>query len=359
LRGRFIETRARKAIADIFAIANAAALPSSTVHDFLVSWLKRKQLEADENTAARYASIVSQFRKHIGPKAGWDIASISAADITGFRDALAERLAPGSVNLSVKVLRIAFGQARRDGLVDVNQAERVTLLKRRDEAIRRPFTLDELRRLLAAADEEWQGMILFGIYTGQRLGDIATLDWRNVDLQNGELRLVTGKTGRRQIMPLAAPLVRWLESASTGNEPEAPLFPGANAIMVRQGRAGGLSNQFACILAAAGLAPKKSHHAKVGSRKGRGASRQQSELSFHSLRHTTTTLLKSAGVSDAVAREFVGHDSAAVSANYTHIPVTTLKSAVDKMPDVFSIKVEPEPQPPNPCELAPAAESRS
>ena len=64
-------------------------------------------------------------------------------------------------------------------------------------------------------------------------------------------------------------------------------------------------------------------------------SREQNELSFHSLRHTATTLLKSAGVSDAVTREFIGHDSAAVSKGYTHIPTDILKKAAAKLPNIL------------------------
>jgi len=59
------------------------------------------------------------------------------------------------------------------------------------------------------------------------------------------------------------------------------------------------------------------------------------EISFHSLRHTATTLLKSAGVSDAVPREFIGHDSPTVSKHYTHIPTDTRRQAANKLPDIF------------------------
>jgi len=58
------------------------------------------------------------------------------------------------------------------------------------------------------------------------------------------------------------------------------------------------------------------------------------EISFHSLRHTAASLLKNAGVSDVVARDIIGHDSAAVSASYTHIDQQTERSALDKLPDV-------------------------
>ena len=66
--------------------------------------------------------------------------------------------------------------------------------------------------------------------------------------------------------------------------------------------------------------------------------RTTSELSFHCLRHTATSLLKNAGVSDAVARDIIGHDSAAVSAHYTHIDTATKRGAVDSMPDVLAVK---------------------
>ena len=48
-------------------------------------------------------------------------------------------------------------------------------------------------------------------------------------------------------------------------------------------------------------------------------SREVSEISFHSLRHSAVTLLKAAGVSDFIAREIIGHESAAVSRQVTRI----------------------------------------
>jgi integrase len=69
--------------------------------------------------------------------------------------------------------------------------------------------------------------------------------------------------------------------------------------------------------------------------KGRGGRRAPSVLSFHSLRHTATSFLKNAGVSDAVARDIIGHESAAVSANYTHIDQRTKREALEKLPDLL------------------------
>jgi integrase len=295
--GRFIESRARKAIADIYAMALPERLASSSLCDFMDAWLKRKEIEARETTHEKYTSVVCQFKAHLGRKAQHDITNITGADITQFRDTLARRVTPGTVNVALKIIRSAFAQARRDGLIDLNEADRVTLLKHgQDRVERRAFTLEELKRILEVVNDEWRGMVLFGLYTGQRLGDIASLKWNNIDLQRAELRLLTGKTGRRQILPLAKPLLSYVETIPAGDATDTPLFP---RIYEMTKQAGKLSNQFHDILVSAGLAIKTTHKATG---KGHSGKRLQNAVSFHSLRHTATSLLKSAGLGNGVCR---------------------------------------------------------
>ena len=89
-------------------------------------------------------------------------------------------------------------------------------------------------------------MIFFGLYTGQRLGDIATLQWNNLDLVRGELRLSTRKTGKTLVLPLAAPLRKHMKLFSASSyEPSAPIHPKAFDLVERQHKTGTLSNQFA------------------------------------------------------------------------------------------------------------------
>ncbi len=225
--GKLIEGQARKVIAEIFAIGNKDELPNSTLKEFLASWLKRKELEAGEATHVRYGVVVEQFLKHLGTKANADISHLTSREITAFRDDLAKRLAANTVNFAIKAIRAALNQAKRGGLVESNQADRVTLLKRRGQSKRRPFTMEELKKILKVANEEWQGMVLVGLYTGLRLGDIANLTWANIDLQNQQLTVATRKTGRSQNLPIAKPLLRHLELLSVGDDPQQPLFPRA------------------------------------------------------------------------------------------------------------------------------------
>jgi integrase len=57
-------------------------------------------------------------------------------------------------------------------------------------------------------------------------------------------------------------------------------------------------------------------------------------LSFHSLRHTAVSLLKDAGVPDAVVMALVGHESAAMSHRYTHVGKETLSRAAGTFPEI-------------------------
>jgi integrase len=56
--------------------------------------------------------------------------------------------------LSLKVLQICLGEAMRQGLLAVNPAVRVKLLKSTAESKRRAFTLDEIKRILRACGED-------------------------------------------------------------------------------------------------------------------------------------------------------------------------------------------------------------
>lgn len=333
ISGRLTESAARRVIGHIYEIANSERLPAATVEGFLKAWLAAKKPETSPATATAYEAAVSRFVTYLGDRKTLDLSRITRADIAGFRDSFATRgLASGTANVALKIMRGAFTHAQRDGIISENPAALVKGVKiAHGEAQRRAFTIKELEQMLEAANDEWRGIILAGLYTGQRLGDIAGLTWENVDLSRAELKLVTSKTGRQQIIPLAKPLLRILEAIPAGDNPKQPLFPAAYSITERTGKVGMLSNQFHAILASAALVPHRPHQKRGG---GRGEKRETGGLSFHCLRHTATSLLKNAGISPAIVQEFVGHDSKTVSAQYTHIETSALRAAADAMPDL-------------------------
>lgn len=225
--------------------------------------------------------------------------------------------------------------AERDGIVTRNVARLVRKERdsRADKVSRRAFTLPELNRILSMCDDEWKSLVIFGLYTGARLGDLAAMTWQTVDLDNQQINFVSRKTGKTISLPMAKPLVEHITRLPAGDDPKAPLHSRAFAILAKQGRVGMLSRQFHEVLAEGGLVKARAHSApENGKGPGRSGRRAASEISFHALRHTAVSLLKNAGVSDAVARDIVGQESEAVNRLYTHIDAKAKREAVNKLP---------------------------
>jgi integrase len=319
-------------VSDVFTATNVESLPSASIKSWCETWTEAKAIETEESTHARYKRVIERFIGFFGESKGnRDLSTLQARDIARFRDREVKELSRSTANLSVKVLRICLGEAVRQGLLAVNPAVRVKLLKSTTESKRRAFTLNEIKRILRACgdDSEWRGLVLFGLYLGQRLGDLAKLTWRAVDLETGEVAFSTRKTGRRIVLPLVQPLSDYLASLQASDNPNAFIFPRAASAK----RTASLSNHFRDILVAAGLVePRPRGHKSIG--KGRNQAREASEISFHSLRHSAVTMLKAAGVSDFIAREIVGHESAAVSRQYTHLTTDDKRAAMRRLPDV-------------------------
>ena len=82
-----------------------------------------------------------------------------------------------------------------------------------------------------------------------------------------------------------------------------------------------------------GHAPEKAHH-KTG--EGRGASRDESGLSFHPLPHTAVTWPTEVRVPHAVVQEPIDHDSPEMSGHYPHVGAEALQTAANTLPDVMA-----------------------
>jgi integrase len=102
------------------------------------------------------------------------------------------------------------------------------------------------------------------------------------------------------------------------------------------GRTNTLSRQFRELLADAGLATPKAHRTTEAA-PGRDGPRELSQISFHSLRHSATSLMKNAGINASVVMDIIGHESEAISAHYTHIDEETKRKAIALLPAIRGI----------------------
>jgi integrase len=326
--------RVRQVFAEFYRDHYGEDLPNASLRRYAQSWLTGRKAETAPTTFGRYRRNIEEFLGFLRADAQRDLSEITKNRIAGFRDHLASRKTPATANLDLKTIKMFFRAARLDGYIWQDPAESVKLLKTESPALRRPFTISELKALLSVANPEWQSLIKFGLYTGQRLADIAHLRWNAVDLAREELHLLTRKTGKRLVLPLAGPLRETLLALPASDDPNAPLHSHAYKIVTSQsGRVSTLSNEFAKLLVEAGLRPRHQRNKSQGQGRG-GRPRQQMAQSYHSLRHTSASLLKDAGIPDAVVMALVGHQSSAMSQRYTHVGKEALTRAAAALPEL-------------------------
>ncbi len=303
-------------------------MESDSVKEFITQWLTSCEHQTAPATSRRYRNVAAAFLEHIGAKAGRPLNSIQPSDIESFRNKQAERLSAVTCNINLKILRAAFGKACKQGHFTRNPAAFVENLSSRERCKRRGFTIPELRQLLAVARGQWETAIAIALYTGLRLSDVANLTWSSIDFNESEIHVETKKTGRVQNTPLAVPLLRHLLTLPRAKPSDPVLSELAGE------PSGTLSNRFYRIMTTAGLVPARDGTAK---KRGRSVKREMNELGFHSLRHTLTSMLKSAGVSDSICMDIVGHDSPAISRHYGKISPTAKRLALDLMPNVLDV----------------------
>ena len=279
-----------------------------------------------------------------------NLACVTSCAIAEYLACIRADICASTYNTRVCVLREIFNVlASRAGLED-DPWEGVRL-RPEDFHSRRELTLDELRRLLAAAKSagvEWHTLFLIGIYTGLRLGDCCRLDWAQINLAQGVIQLVPRKTRRHHQRMVTIPIHSALGAALVGgvvlNAPQpctnenaldggcgglgtarpttsGPVLP---AIAEMYGRSRWqVSHELSRIFKAANITMS----VKIDGRKNRTP-----EASFHSLRHTFVSLAANAGVPLHVVQSIVGHESTAMTRHYYHENLTALKSAVAAIP---------------------------
>ncbi|MGH8092278.1 MAG: tyrosine-type recombinase/integrase [Chthoniobacterales bacterium] len=323
--GRLTESRARELISELVEHATGEPLRFYTAENWLRDWLKGKEAAKAAGTFTKYKYTVESFLASLGERAKRNLNQITPRDIQRFRDAQIEAgKHPRTCNFAVKHLRMPFNVARRQGLITHNPAEAVELLDTDSESTRHPFDLDQVKAILKAASGDWRGATMVALYTGARLQDVANLRWESIDLQDKWISFRAGKNRQRIKIPMHDSLHDFLLEPPAPDSGKAFVFPSLAG--KRAGGKSGLSMAFKRIMERANV------RGEVARERTGEAGRTVNTLSFHSFRHTLTSIMANAGVPVEVRQKFTGHASADMNIRYTHHEAETLRSAIGTLP---------------------------
>lgn len=177
------------------ALAEAAAAPLRvlrpgqqeipTLAAFVEVWWMENEVRWREATRTYHRGFLD---KHLLPSFGeLRVDTISRADVLQFRSRLAKAkgrkegstLSPKTVNSIMTVLKAILDEAAdRHGFS--SPCARIDRLKVPRADIE-PFTVDEIRRILAAVRPDYTDYLIVRFYTGMRSGEVHGLKWRFID----------------------------------------------------------------------------------------------------------------------------------------------------------------------------------
>ena len=171
------------------------------------------------------------------------------------------------------------------------------------------LTEEDLEKLVATPvngelGEEARRAFLFACWTGLRISDIRTLQWKNIE-QN-KIRLVMHKTA--QIVEIPLHPMAMVQLAANDDK---LVFPKVGRTKTN------CLTYFHTWAADAGVDKK---------------------IGWHTARRTFATLAVEAGVDQYVISKLLGHTSIRHTATYSQVPITTKRDAVAKLPDFGNIK---------------------
>ena len=337
--GKFTGLSARKHLARLLALSTGEEMPAYTLETWSAEWLRRKSRDSSKATMARYKSHADAFLKWLGDdRRKKPLESVTPQHVREWRESLQDAGRAGKTVLSyIKDLGAIYRAAMREGIVSFNPCgTAIADTDTGDSQERKPFTLEEVGKLVEAApSEEWRGMILVAAFTGLRLGDAARLSWESVDLDAKKITLIPSKTKRKKRevhIPIHPDLLAYLLAAPVADDsPAASVFPKLAKTPVN-GQAG-LSDTFTGIMSAAGVDRGKPSRVLVeGQEKGKG--RITWEKGFHSLRHTFTSWLRNAGVSEEDRMALTGHSTRESHQIYSHADEKAGQAAIAKLPSL-------------------------
>jgi integrase len=175
-------------IAARFEAATATPGDLMRVGDYLDKWLDGQKLVRKASTYDTYRKIV------IGKLDPWfgkmKLTELKRKDV---RERLANYPAGNKTLGNIQsVLRAALADAIDDELIEVNPLEGYTYRKKaapKDDDEIDPFDREEQAAILAALDGQGRHMVQFAFWTGLRTSELVALDWGDIDLIRGMVRV--------------------------------------------------------------------------------------------------------------------------------------------------------------------------
>lgn len=321
---------------------DAAKRQSLTVAQFVPISLDGRRVKGRPLQERTLAEAHALMRRHILPTFGdLPLAEVNRELVERWWKRVAEGK-PTTRRHAYSALHALFADAVDKGLVATNPVRirgASATIQRRELDIP---SADQIRALVEAIDKDRRLMVMLGAFCGLRFGEVTALRRRDIDLDNGVIRVraaiaeVRGKglvrketkTGAARDVPIPSGLSRRIREhllADTQPGADGLLFPAAGGGYLPQSSFRGNKE----VVDGDGNIVKR----------GRGFDHARDvanlrNLRFHDLRHTCGTWYTQRGASQAEVMRILGHTTADAALVYQHYSKARGRELAERLADL-------------------------
>jgi integrase len=226
------------------------------------------------------------------------IDRVDGGAVAKYRDERLKVVSPNTVRLELALLSAVFEQCRKEWGYPVANPVREIRIPKPGLPRKRRLEPGEETVLLAACERSGSRylvpLVILAIETGMRLSELASMTWRNVDLQKRTVYLPDTKNGSTRTIPLSSRAVRVLK--------EMPVSINGRVFVAK------VASIKIAFRNALGRARSDTVHGAylVG-------------LRFHDLRHEAVTRLFEKGLNPIEVGMVSGHKTLSMLQRYTHL----------------------------------------
>ena len=337
--GRTKQDVAQKLRQILFRQDNGQLVSTSTqtLEQFLLWWLRDDKRPSVRSST--YQGYERKVRLHIVPELGKiRLDRLTTQRLQSFLNMkLQSGLAPAMVRSLRVVLVSAMTKAHELDLIPKNCAV-FTVAPHLPKQKVDPFTIDETRRFLKAAEgEALEGLFVVAATAGLRRGELLGLTWDNLDLNKGQLQV-------RQALQRVDKKLRIVETKSGRgrnvklSERATEALKRHRSLQVEQRFAAGerWSNELDLVFTGKMGSPLEATIPnRIMNRILKKAEIRHRK--FHALRHGVGTSLMELGVNPKIVAEMLGHSNVTITLNlYSHVSPTMQDDAVSRMDAVLA-----------------------
>lgn len=150
------------------------------------------------------------------PIARWSMANLSAARIAAYRDERLKEVSGGTVIRELAYISAIINHARREWGINVPNPVQMVRKPQSPQSRSRVLTDDEVSKLLMALEptgrrSHWtKPAVQLALATAMRRGELLSMRWEHIDLQNRTAFLSDTKNGDSRTVPLSTVAVQVL-----------------------------------------------------------------------------------------------------------------------------------------------------